>query len=242
MASMRPDRFLDRFRFFSAQEHQIQAVDQLYEVIRSSDQGAAILDEQAPWAVTFSSQPPAAAVPSGGLDPRGSEEAGMAGPQMAAPVKTGDSYLLVNDRDEDMEAYDHSGQFLWKIPALARGQGADTDWSHNSTDTPPGLYKLGTLYADYEQNPNPPCSDTAMAYGWYSFDMVELEGQEVTVGRAGIMLHGGGSACGWPGAWQPRQSLHTTLGCVRIHNIELRDKVLPLYRRGTVYVGVFQEV
>ena len=27
-----------------------------------------------------------------------------------------------------------------------------------------------------------------MAYGWYSFDMEELEGQEVAVGRAGIML------------------------------------------------------
>jgi hypothetical protein len=26
----------------------------------------------------------------------------MAGPQKAAPVKPGDSYLLVNDRDEDL--------------------------------------------------------------------------------------------------------------------------------------------
>lgn len=28
----------------------------------------------------------------------------MAGPQKAAPVQPGDSYLLVNDRDQDMEA------------------------------------------------------------------------------------------------------------------------------------------
>jgi hypothetical protein len=165
----------------------------------------------------------------------------MAGPQMPAPVQPGDSYLLVNDRDQDMEAYDHTGQFLWKIPCLARGQGSDTDWTQTSTDTPPGLYRLGQLYADYEQNPNPPCSDTTMAYGWYSFDMEELEGQEVAVGRAGIMLHGGGSACGWPGAWAAQQPLHPTLGCVRLHNADLRDKVLPLYRQGTVYVGVFQE-
>jgi hypothetical protein len=165
----------------------------------------------------------------------------MAGPQKAAPVQPGDTYLLVNDRDEDMEAYDHSGQLLWKIPCLARGQGADTDWTRTSTDTPPGLYRLGQLYADYEQNPNPPCSDTAMGYGWYSFDMEELEGQEVAHGRAGIMLHGGGSACGWPGAWAAQQPLHPTLGCVRLHNADLRDKVLPLYRQGTVYVGVFQE-
>ena len=137
--------------------------------------------------------------------------------------------------------HDHTGQRLWTIPCLARGQGADTDWTGNSTDTPPGLYRLGQLYADYEQNPNPPCSDTAMGYGWYSFDMEELEGQEVAVGRAGIMLHGGGSACGWPGAWAAQQPLHPTLGCVRLHNVDLRDKVLPLYRQGTVYVGVFQE-
>ena len=28
----------------------------------------------------------------------------MAGPQKPAPVQPGDTYLLVNDRDEDMEA------------------------------------------------------------------------------------------------------------------------------------------
>jgi L,D-peptidoglycan transpeptidase YkuD (ErfK/YbiS/YcfS/YnhG family) len=42
-------------------------------------------------------------------------------------------------------------------------------------------------------------------------------------------------------AWAPQQPLHPTLGCIRIHNADLRDKVLPLYRQGTVYVGVFQE-
>jgi len=49
----------------------------------------------------------------------------MAGLQLPAPVQPGDSYLLVNDRDQDMEAYDHSGQLLWTIPCLARGQGTE---------------------------------------------------------------------------------------------------------------------
>jgi len=89
---------------------------------------------------------------------------------------------------------------------------------------------------------------------------VELEQQEIKVGRAGIMLHGGGSGCGWPGAWAAKQAvprqppwptanfivagqqpLLPTLGCIRLHNVDLRDKVLPLYETGTVYVGVFQE-
>ncbi len=165
----------------------------------------------------------------------------MAGPLIKAPVRPGDSYLLVNDRDQDMEAYDHMGKFLWRVPCLARGQGPDTEWRRRNTDTPPGLYYLGKAYRDYEANPAPPLTDTAMAYGWYSFDMVEMEGQEARNGRGGIMLHGGGSACGWPGAWAERQTLHPTWGCVRAHNVHLRDRVLPLWEKGRVYVGVFQE-
>ena len=238
---MSAERFADRFRFYKDQPQQLQGVQQLHQAITEGQPTEQILDEQAPWAITFSSTPPPPPASAGGLDPRGSEEAGLIGPEIKAPVKPGDSYLLVNDRDQDMEAFDHTGAFLWRVPCLARGQGADNDWSHTSADTPPGLYRLGQLYPDYEQNPNPPCSDTAMAYGWYSFDMEELEGQEVRAGRAGIMLHGGGSGCGWPGAWAPTQQLLPTLGCIRLHNVDLRDKVLPLYRQGTVYVGVFQE-
>jgi hypothetical protein len=159
---MSAERFADRFRYYKGQAQQQRGVLQLYAAISSSDQGSAILDEQAPWALTYSEQPPA---PSSGLNPRGSEEVGMVGPNKPAPIQPGDSYLLVNDWDQDMEAYDHTGKILWKVPCLARGQGADTDWSNTNTDTLPVLYKLGKLYADYEQNPNPPCSDTAMAPG-----------------------------------------------------------------------------
>jgi len=239
--AMTPERFQDRFAAFQGEPQQVSGVWILFSAVEALDGSAAVLDEQAPWALKFSETPPAPAAHSGDLDPRGSEEAGLLGPKTSAPVKAGDSYLLVNDRDQDMEAFDHTGKVLWKVPCLARGQRADNDWKHSSTDTPPGLYKLGQHYPDYEQNPNPPCSDTAMSYGWYSFDLVELEGQEVKVGRAGIMLHGDGSGCGWPGAWAPIQPLLPTLGCIRLHNVDLRDKVLPLYKQGTVYVGVFQE-
>ena len=44
-----------------------------------------------------------------------------------------------------------------------------------------------------------------------------------------------------PGPGQRSSPCTPTLGCVRLHNADLRDKVLPLYRQGTVYVGVFQE-
>lgn len=177
------------------------------------------------------------------FDPRGSEERGLIGPAMKAPMQNGDTYLLVNDSDQDAEAYDRSGTLLWKVPALARGLGRDNQWTINSSDTPPGLYKLGQLYRDYDATggKTPVFSTSAMAYGWYSFDMIELEQQEANNGRSGIMVHGGGSACGWPAAWGPLQPLYPTRGCIRMHNQHLRDLLLPRYETGTVYVGVFQE-
>lgn len=171
----------------------------------------------------------AESVPLDGLDPRGAEEAGMVGPKRKAPVKPGDSYLLVNNRDQDMEAYDSTGTLIWKIPCLARGQYGEREWSVPNSDTPPGLYRIGKVYKDYELNPSPPCADTCMSFGWYSFDL------------AGIMIHGGGTACGWPGAWEPRQKLVPTHGCIRVYNLGFCEKILPLTQAGTVYVGVFQE-
>jgi hypothetical protein len=44
-----------------------------------------------------------------------------------------------------------------------------------------------------------------------------------------------------PPTKQPHQALHPTLGCLRLHNINLRDRVLPLAERGTVCVGVLQQ-
>ena len=156
--------------------------------------------------------------------------------------KEGDSHLIVNDAIETMKAYAYGGKFLWEIPCLARGQYSDFEWKIKNSDCPPGLYKIGAVYRDYEINGDKPKYDrTLMAYGWYSFDMIELENQEAKYGRAGIMLHGGGSANGWPGAWAPKQPLVPTHGCCRAFNIDLRDKVLPLTKTGTVFISVFQE-
>lgn len=156
--------------------------------------------------------------------------------------KSNDSHIIVNDVVETAKAYNFSGKLLWELPALARGQGSDFEFKLRNTDTPPGLYKIGTIYRDYEKfGLNTSYDRTLMSYGWYSFDLVELESQEVKYGRAGIMIHGGGSACGWPGAWNPMQKLFSTHGCVRMHNQHLRDYLLPLTKNGTVYVSVYQE-
>jgi len=157
--------------------------------------------------------------------------------------KSGDFHLIVNDISETVKAYSHDGKLLWEVACLARGQGSDYEYKFTNTDTPPGLYKIGTVYRDYDAvGPNPTYDRTLMSYGWYSFDLVELENQEAKHGRAGIMIHGGGSANGWPGAWAPMQPLCTTYGCVRMHNAHLRDKLIPLCTgNNTVYVSVYQE-
>jgi len=156
--------------------------------------------------------------------------------------KPGDHHLVVNDAVETMKAFSFEGKLLWKIPCLARGQYSDFEWRIRNSDTPVGLYKIGRLYRDYDHaGDKPPYDRTLMAYGWYSFDLIDLEGQERDNGRAGIMIHGGGSACGWPGAWAPKQKLFPTHGCVRCQNSDLRDKILPLAHQGTLYVSVYQE-
>jgi hypothetical protein len=156
--------------------------------------------------------------------------------------KKGESHLIVNDIVETMKAFSFEGKLLWEVPCLARGQYSDFEWKMQKSDTPVGLYVIGSIYKDYERvGANPGYDRTLMSYGWYSFDMVELENQEAGNGRAGIMLHGGASALGWPGAWAPKQKLMPTYGCCRAHNIDLRDKVLPLTKTGRVFISVFQE-
>jgi hypothetical protein len=156
--------------------------------------------------------------------------------------KQGDSHLVVNDAKETMKAFSFEGKLLWEIPCLARGQYSDFEWRIQNSDTPPGVYLFGDVYKDYERVGDKPAYDrTLMAYGWYTFDMIDLEGQERNNGRAGIACHGGGSANGWPGAWAPNQPLVPSHGCLRARNIDLRDKILPLYRKGKIFCSVWQE-
>jgi len=156
--------------------------------------------------------------------------------------KVGDSHLVVNDAVETMKAFSYEGKLLWEIPCLARGQYSDFEWKITNSDTPVGVYLFGDVYKDYERVGDKPAYDrTLMAYGWYTFDMIDLEGQERNNDRAGIACHGGGSANGWPGAWAPNQPLVPTHGCIRLKNIDLRDKILPLYKKGKIFCSVFQE-
>ncbi len=170
---------------------------------------------------------------------------GMVGP-LAHPSRYGfggpDHHVIVDDRAQRAQCFNSRGQRIWSLPCLARGQGRDNEWNRSNTDTPPGLYLSGQTYWDHAKNPNPGATRDSLAYGWLSIDLVELEGQEQKHGRAGIMVHGGGSGLGWPGAWAPHQPLLPTLGCVRMHNSDLTDKVGPLLAAGQLFWSVYQEI
>lgn len=157
--------------------------------------------------------------------------------------KEGDTHIVVCAARKTAIAYDFGGNQIWELPCLADGQ--HPNWRTTGGDTPPGLYRLGTAYLDYERwehEPGfPPFCRELRSYGWASFDMEDLEGNEDGNYRAGVMLHGGGSAEGWPGAWARFQPLHPTLGCLRMHNWDLQFKVLPLYRQGDVFISVSQD-
>lgn len=221
--------------------HQLAAFSALDQALTPEQRRAFTAD----WRATGSpaAAPPAPASPIK-PPPAEPQRVGMVGPKRRPELNAGDHHLVVDDRAETVAAFNHKGEQIWRVAALARGQSTETDWQSRGSDTPPGLYRIGTVYRDYEDDPTATFSKERRAYGWYSFDLIGLEGQEgpgSVDGRDGIMIHGGGSACGWPGAWLPLQPLHPTLGCIRLHNLDLRNRVLPLVEMGTAYVSVWQE-
>jgi lipoprotein-anchoring transpeptidase ErfK/SrfK len=169
---------------------------------------------------------------------------GMVGPKAhpdAHGFRRGDHHAIVDDRNQRARFFSWEGALVLDLPALARGQGGDREWTRTNTDTPPGLYLSGELYRDYEKSTTGNGGAIHRAYGWLSIDLVELEAQESRWKRAGIMAHGGGTGLGWPGAWAPQQPLLPTFGCIRMHNADLQRKVLPLLAKGRLFWSVYQE-
>lgn len=150
-----------------------------------------------------------------------------------------DFHIIASAATGKATAFDASGKKLWVVRCLLQGQRAD--WRLQGGDTPPGLYKLGALINDYaEVGSNPRYTPELQSYGWMFFDLIDIAAHEDRNRRAGVGAHGGGTALGWPYAWEPHQALVPTLGCPRFENAALRDQILPLYLRGTVFFSVHQ--
>jgi hypothetical protein len=162
--------------------------------------------------------------------------------QYKPKMEPGDLHLVVSDDESlptsTMHCLDHNGAKLWTRKCLARGQSAD--WKVYAGDTPTGLYQLGQVWIADRGD-----VDTVMPYGIHCFDMISVEGGENSTGRAGICLHGGGSALGYPGCIADMQKLVPTFGCIRMHNAELRDLIYPMWKEcdragKKIWVSVYQ--
>lgn len=161
---------------------------------------------------------------------------------MKPTIKNGDYHLIVNDFENQFHSqarlFRSDGNLVWTRDCLAKGVGG-SDYSQNKGDTPPGLYKLGTLTItqDWEN------LETWYSFGKYFFDLVGLESNEERYGRSGCGVHGGGSNA--PDPLAPYQQLCATYGCIRFYNKDLETLILPAYEetknKGTIfYVSVNQ--
>jgi hypothetical protein len=147
-------------------------------------------------------------------------------------AKAGDYHMVVDAASGNAKMYEYSsGKLLWTKPCLATGQRYEF-WKY-SGDTPPGVYYLGDVYDDAAKK------TMERAYGWVTFDMVDCEGREDGNDRSGICLHGGGS--GAPDPFAPYQQLLPTYGCLRMYNQDLYDFVYPLYKKGKIWISVYQD-
>ena len=152
---------------------------------------------------------------------------------MDLALKPGDIHVMISHGQKQARAFrkgDVASEHLWDIPALTEGVGGGPDAHAGST--PFGDYAatgiVPTTAADTEE--------TRMAYGSYFISLSDLEGQESSRGRAGIGIHGGGTALGPVGSQMPNQALVPTLGCCRLHNADLVLRVVPLVRE-TLHAG-----
>lgn len=161
----------------------------------------------------------------------------LIGPKKKPKIQPGDFHLVVNDFDESVKIFNSKGELEHKLPCLAKGVRGPSTWRWGG-DTPPGLYKLGVHYVSQEWED---LYAVWYPYGKHCFDMVEQENQENERGRAGICLHGGGSSA--PDPLAPYQELTPTHGCVRMHNKDIEDYIVPLVtKRNTVWVSVYQDI
>lgn len=128
-------------------------------------------------------------------------------------MRSGDVHAVIDGGS--MGVFNRKGTLLWRCQARTDGvEGPSVDVVGG--DTPPGLYRAGVVIWTKRSEPD----RTWRAYGHVFVDLEEQEDQEVSRGRAGVGVHGGGSVLGNPLA--DRQGWAPTHGCVRLQNEDAR--------------------
>ncbi len=151
-------------------------------------------------------------------------------------MKPQDVHVVVNAVDHVMTCFNHDGKKMWSIPAHCEGVNGP-GFEGNGADTPPGLYEIGLMTKTQNDEPQ----HIWNSYGRWFCDLVELENQEASRGRAGCGIHGGGTGLADPLA--PHQGWMFTHGCTRLQNIDLENTFVPTCqhvksKNGRIFVEV----
>jgi len=155
---------------------------------------------------------------------------------MKIKLKENDVKCVVSGHGHTMKCFNYEGILKWTIPCRADGVNGP-GFAGPGGDTPPGIYEIGLIT---KTNKSEPLS-IWHSYGRWFADLVELENQEASRGRAGVGVHGGGTGLKEPLAaeqgWKP------TLGCVRLQNRDLETRFIPMCqfiksKGGKIYVEV----
>lgn len=151
-------------------------------------------------------------------------------------MRDNDLHIVISGTAKRCVIWNKAGERLFQCEARTDGwEGPGYD-VHNG-DTPPGLYECGVPIFTQKSEPD----RTWFAYGPVFVDLVELQDQERSRGRAGVGLHGGGS--GLPDPLAPKQGWYKTHGCVRFQNHDImhivKNFIIPCQSKaGTAYVNV----
>lgn len=145
-------------------------------------------------------------------------------------------HCVADMRAHTLKCFDATGKCKWTIPVHGEGVNGP-GWEKQGGDTPPGLYKIGVITETQDSEPQ----SVFNAYGRFFCDLIELENQEASLGRAGCGVHGGGSASKNPLA--PNQGFFPTLGCARLLNENLEKVFVPMClfvkkKGGTIFFRV----
>ena len=125
-----------------------------------------------------------------------------------------DVHLVIDGVENTAKLFAYNGQLIRTVPCLPHGVSGPR-WDIPDGDTPPGLYLAGNCEPTLSTDP----WKIHCEYGPMFIYLIEEEGQESKVDRAGCGLHGGGSGLADPMA--SVQELLPTLGCVRFHNQDI---------------------
>lgn len=115
--------------------------------------------------------------------------------------------IQINKTKEELYVMDESYETKATLPigiAFYEGFNDSGQARGNAAD---GVYKE-TVWSDIDY---PAEEDISAGYGWA---YLNIDGRN----RA---LHGGGSNLGWDGSMEPFQELLPTLGCFRMHNVDI---------------------